>query len=263
MQDEAGSTLFLLDKDHEIQKTYRYDAFGIILKETGSDGELSNRLTYTGQMLDCATGQYYLRARFYHPEIGRFMQEDVYRGDGLNLYAYCANNPVMYYDPSGYIRICTNIKTNSGNSKEIDNLSNPKDLEAVEITLEYTEGMDKRQFYKKANELKKLGENGLLYKAENPVQRDPSVTRNYRQDMIKRIWNQYGDVNPEFANTLINRVTTRMQPDHIWELQLGGPDISSNLRFLDSFTNWHVGTIQIRNQIRNLPVGTPIKIIIK
>ena len=30
------------------------------------------------------------------------MQEDMYRGDGLNLYAYCANNPMMYYDPSGY-----------------------------------------------------------------------------------------------------------------------------------------------------------------
>ena len=102
-----------------IQKTYRYDAFGIILKETGSDGELSNRLTYTGQMFDEAIGQYYLRARFYHPEIGRLMQEDVYRGDGLNLYAYCANNSVMYYDPSGYgkksnIKLCLNEKTEPG-----------------------------------------------------------------------------------------------------------------------------------------------------
>ena len=34
--------------------------------------------------------------------MGRFLQEDTYRGDGLNLYAYCANNPVMYYDPSGH-----------------------------------------------------------------------------------------------------------------------------------------------------------------
>lgn len=30
------------------------------------------------------------------------MQEDVYQEDGLNLYAYCRNNPVVYYDPSGY-----------------------------------------------------------------------------------------------------------------------------------------------------------------
>lgn len=32
------------------------------------------------------------------------MQEDVYQGDGLNLYAYCDNNPVTYYDPSGYMQ---------------------------------------------------------------------------------------------------------------------------------------------------------------
>ncbi|MCI9602342.1 MAG: hypothetical protein HFI17_17930, partial [Lachnospiraceae bacterium] len=34
--------------------------------------------------------------------LGRFLQEDVCQGDGLNLYAYCRNNPVVYYDPSGY-----------------------------------------------------------------------------------------------------------------------------------------------------------------
>ena len=48
------------------------------------------------------TGQYYLRARYYNPVIGRFLQEDTYYGDGLNLYAYCRNNPVRYYDPSGH-----------------------------------------------------------------------------------------------------------------------------------------------------------------
>jgi len=41
----------------------------------------------------------------YNPRIGRFTQEDVYRGDGLNLYAYCKNNPVVYYDPSGFSSI--------------------------------------------------------------------------------------------------------------------------------------------------------------
>jgi len=40
--------------------------------------------------------------RYYNPVLGRIMQEDPYRGDGLNLYAHCQNNPVMHYDPNGY-----------------------------------------------------------------------------------------------------------------------------------------------------------------
>ncbi len=115
IQDEVGSTLFILDREHNIQKTYCYDAFGKVLKESGS---ILNSLTYTGQMYDKATRQYYLRARFYNPAIGRFLQEDIYRGDGLNLYAYCANNPVMYYDPSGYFGLCPNGKTNPENESD-------------------------------------------------------------------------------------------------------------------------------------------------
>ncbi|MBD5512702.1 MAG: hypothetical protein HDR08_15865 [Lachnospiraceae bacterium] len=59
----------------QIKKTYRYDAFGNFLKETG---DIPNRLTYTGQIYDGAAIQYYLRARFYISELGRFLQEDVY-----------------------------------------------------------------------------------------------------------------------------------------------------------------------------------------
>ena len=68
---------------------------------TAYEEEIENRFGYTGEQFDAITKQYYLRARFYNPVVARFTQEDTYRGDGLNLYAYCANNPVGYVDPSG------------------------------------------------------------------------------------------------------------------------------------------------------------------
>ena len=61
--------------------------------------------------------QYYLRARYYNPVLGRFMQEDVYQGDGLNRYAYCRNNSVVNYDPSGYG--CKETDKINDNSDEI------------------------------------------------------------------------------------------------------------------------------------------------
>lgn len=100
-RDEQLSTVFVTDGQGEIRNSYQYDAFGIPLETTE---QLNNRIRYTGQQYDDVTGQYYLRARYYNPVAGRFMQEDVYQGDGLNLYAYCGNNPVVYDDPSRYER---------------------------------------------------------------------------------------------------------------------------------------------------------------
>ena len=98
-QDEQLNTALITNKNGEIKNQYQYDAFGNGIETIE---ELSNRIRYTGQQYDQQTEQYYLRARYYNPIVGRFMQEDVYQGDGLNLYTYCRNNPVMYYDPSGY-----------------------------------------------------------------------------------------------------------------------------------------------------------------
>ncbi len=83
--DEQGSTVFITDRDQKVRNEYYYDVFGNVLD---SREEAHNRITYTAQQFDEITQQYYLRARFYNPVIGRFTQEDVYRGDGLNLYAY-------------------------------------------------------------------------------------------------------------------------------------------------------------------------------
>ncbi len=113
--DEQLSTALITDETGTIKNQYRYDAFGAGLEVSE---ELPNRIRYTGQQYDEITEQYYLRARHYNPILGRFLQEDVYQGDGLNLYAYCRNNPVIYWDPSGY-EVTSNPRFNTQQDLEL------------------------------------------------------------------------------------------------------------------------------------------------
>ncbi|MDE6516316.1 MAG: hypothetical protein K2L18_00485, partial [Acetatifactor sp.] len=98
-RDEQLSIILISDGQGEIRNSYLYDAFGVKIEAVE---QFHNRIHYAGQQYDGMTEQYYMRARYYNPVLGRFMQEDTYWGDGLNLYAYCHNNPVAYWDPSGY-----------------------------------------------------------------------------------------------------------------------------------------------------------------
>ena len=131
--DEQNSTVHITDANQGIENDYQYDAFGVIQCRHEN---IYNRITYTGQQYDQVTGQYYLRARYYNPVVGRFLQEDEYRGDGLSLYAYCRNNPVIYYDPNGYN---TNNTDQCGNK---DTSGNPDD--ELDITNNAVSGTDGR-----------------------------------------------------------------------------------------------------------------------
>jgi len=98
-----GATTHVTDEEGQVLNRYEYDARGNL---TTCEETVPNRFKYTGQQFDPITRQYYLRARFYNPVVARFTQEDTYRSDGLNLYAYCHNNPVFYIDPSGNLTQC-------------------------------------------------------------------------------------------------------------------------------------------------------------
>ena len=107
-KDVRGSTSSLIDASGTAAAAYEYDEFGNTTIRAGAD--FDNELCYTGQVYDKETGLYYYNARFYDPEDGRFLTQDTYRGeqmepDTLHLYAYCANNPVNYVDPSGHKKI--------------------------------------------------------------------------------------------------------------------------------------------------------------
>ena len=97
--DGLGSVVALSKSDGTIAAQYTYDAFGTA---TVTGTEYGNPYRFTGRRWDDESGLYYYRARMYKPDIGRFLQPDPigYEG-GLNLYAYCGNNSIVFIDPYG------------------------------------------------------------------------------------------------------------------------------------------------------------------
>ncbi|MDO5397741.1 MAG: RHS repeat-associated core domain-containing protein [bacterium] len=108
-----GDVIYAFTSNHWCSSEYSYGAYGD--KDTSYDyfSANPNPLRYSGEYLDTESGMTYLRARYYDPYQRRFISEDPAK-DGLNWYAYCGNNPVMYVDPSG-MRL---ILTGSNNDRE-------------------------------------------------------------------------------------------------------------------------------------------------
>ena len=115
LRDGQGNIIAIVDSTGDVVVQYWYDAWGNH-KVVDADGdEITdqnnignlNPFRYRGYYYDTETGLYFLQTRYYDPEVGRFLNRDsVQYADpetinGLNLYAYCLNNPVEYADPTG------------------------------------------------------------------------------------------------------------------------------------------------------------------
>ena len=101
-----GDVMYLADASGNEVAAYDYDPYGKIISATGAMAEI-NPLRYRGYYYDSETGFYYLQSRYYDPEICRFINADSYAstGDGftgLNMFAYCNNNPANRIDPDGH-----------------------------------------------------------------------------------------------------------------------------------------------------------------
>lgn len=131
-KDVQGNIIALLDSSGTVVVKYTYDAWGnyaaealdyydgkVQFKNVDSDKAFNadyekykqlaniNPFRYRGYYYDTETELYFLKTRYYDPEVGRFISPDSIEYldpetiNGLNLYAYCNNNPVSNVDPNG------------------------------------------------------------------------------------------------------------------------------------------------------------------
>ncbi|MFO1459481.1 MAG: VWA domain-containing protein [Verrucomicrobiota bacterium] len=122
-RDGLGSIRALVNTSGQISDAYQYDAFGILVGQhvryngtlvpvgaPGAPAATENNYLYAGERWDPSLGLYYLRARYYHPDSGRFWNMDSYSGSlseplSLHKYLYANGNPVNGIDPSGHFTI--------------------------------------------------------------------------------------------------------------------------------------------------------------
>jgi len=101
--DGIGSTVAMSDSSGNMVNKYSYDEFGNLIN---AEETITNPFLYVGQygVMEEENGLLYMRARYYDPEVGRFINKDpIGFWGGINFYTYVQNNPVNNIDPDGEI----------------------------------------------------------------------------------------------------------------------------------------------------------------
>ena len=102
-----GDVVAIKNENGYYVTAYYYDAWGNVTCDNIYPVVTHNPLLYRGYVYDMETGLYYLQSRYYNPEWGRFINADAISATGQgfvgnNMFAYCNNNPVNFYDEAGY-----------------------------------------------------------------------------------------------------------------------------------------------------------------
>jgi len=114
IRDITGKITKIINEEGNVVGEYKYETYGKIIATNNLAlvGEVNiadiNPIRYKGYYYDVETELFWLSSRYYSPELCRFISpDDVEYLDpssinGLNLYAYCGNDPINRYDPTGH-----------------------------------------------------------------------------------------------------------------------------------------------------------------
>ena len=211
LQDDLGSPLRVLYKNG-YGEAYGYDEFGTDLydpeKEQNARKKYGKQGThqpfgYTGYRYDNISGSYFAQAREYTPEVGRFIGEDINKGnsaipDTLNPYNYCKNNSLKYVDYDGKVYIIA-WSYGSGDAKDFEEYMNKNfdtDLTVDGDTSDWTKDVydewDERNSFSRAAHTKaeELIESGV---SEDNIE---VVRIDNKDDLEKQweIWKNYDNI---------------------------------------------------------------------
>lgn len=116
--DCRGSTIAITDESGNITDTFAYDTYGKQISRTGTSAVIFGYNGRDGVVTD-ANGLIYMRARYYSPDMKRFVNADIVAGQisnavTLNRFAYANGNPVSFVDPLGL-----SVERGNSNSSEL------------------------------------------------------------------------------------------------------------------------------------------------
>ena len=101
--NHLSSTMYVTDMQQSVVQSFLYAPYGEIISEynTHAMGEAFPKYSFNAKELDEETGMYYYEARYYAPPVFTSRDPMFEKYFWMTPYAYCANNPVKYVDPSG------------------------------------------------------------------------------------------------------------------------------------------------------------------
>ena len=165
--DHLGSSTYLTDNFGRPSHYYETLPFGEMIVEHNQSSFYDNKYKFNGKELDDATQMYYYGARYYDPRISIFVSVDPLAEQTMEPYIYCANNPIMFTDPTGMHIEPGNIMSNK---------------EHANAFMQFATTKEGKQFLDKyASKGQEFSYNGnVFYRAEsNGEYHDKGINLNY------------------------------------------------------------------------------------